>query len=316
MRTTRRVNRIAGRSAAALAMFALAGSPPPLMAQWTSDEWLEEPVDRATFESWRPFFSYDAGLPFDLRSISVEEDEGIRVERVAFTSTAGETVFADYYAVRAARRDRPHVVLVHGGLRSGKESVRPIATLLVRRGYGVIAIDMPYFGERDTGLLRSFDEADKHEHLYNRPSTYQEWVLQIIRDAGRTIDLLVEHYGASPGRIAYVAFSRGAQVGYMVVGAEPRFRAAALMYGGHFDRGETGHLAAACPANYIGRIAPRPLWLLNGTFDGDYDRKRSVEPLHRHAGEPTEVVWVETGHQLPRLEDLERMADWLGSVME
>jgi dienelactone hydrolase len=316
MRATRRLIRIAGQATVALAAVALAGSAAPLRAQWASDEWLEKPVDQATFESWRPFFSYDAGVPFDLQTISVENVEGIRVERVAFTGTPGDTVFADYYAVRAAKRDRPHVVLVHGGSRSGKESVRPSATLLVRRGYGVIAIDMPYFGERDTGLLGSFSEADKHEGLYNRESTYLEWVLQVIKEVGRTIDLVVEHYGASPDRIAYVGFSRGAQVGFLVVGVEERLHAAALIYGGHFDRSETGHLAAACPANYIGRIAPRPLWLLNGAFDGDYDRERSVEPLQRHAGEPTEIHWVETGHQFPSAQDLGRMADWLDSVMD
>jgi predicted esterase len=186
----------------------------------------------------------------------------------------------------------------------------------VRRGFGVIAIDVPYFGERDTGLLRAFSEADKHEQLYNRESTYLQWVVQLAKDVGRTIDLLVDRYAVDPDRIAYVGFSRGAQAGFVVVGAEPRLRAAAMLYGGHFDRSETGHLAAACPANYIGRIAPRPLWLLNGTFDGDYDRAKSVEPLYRHAGEPKEVVWVETGHQLPRDQDLERMADWLGSVLD
>jgi dienelactone hydrolase len=290
-------------------------STAPLAAQWSPDAWLEQPVDSSTFEGWRPFFSYDAGLPFSLETLAVEDDEGIRVEHISFTSTPDEVVHADYYTVPAAGRGRPHLVLVHGGIQSGKESVRTIAEVLVRRGFGVIAIDMPYFGERDTGLLRSFSEADKHEHLYNRESTYLEWLVQLVKDIGRTIDLLQGHYGVDPDRIGYVGFSRGAQAGFVVVGAEPRLAAAGLMYGGHFDRSETGHLAAACPANYIGRIAPRPLWLLSGEFDGDYDRERSVEPLYRHAGQPTEIHWVETGHQLPRQEDLERLADWLSSVL-
>ena len=311
MRSTRRLTAMAG-----LAVAAVAATAAPLFAQWPSDPWLEQPVDDATFEGWRPFFSYDAELPFALQMLSAEDAEGIRVEHISFTSTPEEVVYADYYAVPAAGRGRPHVVLVHGGRQSGKASVRPIAEVLVRRGFGVIAIDMPYFGERDTGLLRSFSEADKHEHLYNRESTYLEWLVQLVKDVGRTIDLLQDNYGVDPDRIGYVGFSRGAQAGFVVVGAEPRLAAAGLMYGGHFDRSETGHLAAACPANYIGRIAPRPLWLLSGEFDGDYDRERSVEPLYRHAGQPTEIHWVETGHQLPRQEDLERLADWLSSVLD
>jgi dienelactone hydrolase len=308
--------RLISATSAALAAAAILAIPSALAAQWSSDPWLERPVNDAEFDSWRPFFSYDEELPFDLETLSVEDDEGIRVQHITFTSTPDETVYADYYTVPAAGTGRPHLVLVHGGNQSGKESVRTIAETLVRRGFGVIAIDMPYFGERDTGLLRSFSEQDKHEYLYNRESTYLEWVVRLVKDVGRTIDLLVENYGVDPDRIAYVGFSRGAQAGFMVVGAEPRFAAAGMMYGGHFDRSETGHLAAACPANYIGRIAPRPLWLLSGEFDGDYDRELSVEPLYRLAGQPTEVHWVETGHQLPRQEDLERLADWLTSVLD
>ena len=312
----RPIRRLIAVPTAVLAAAAILASATSLPAQWSSDPWLEQPVDDATFEGWRPFFSYDGGLPFALETLAVEDEEGIRVEHISFTSTPDEVVYADYYTVPAAGRGRPHLVLVHGGIPSGKESVRTIAETLVRSGFGVIAIDMQYFGERDTGFLRSFSEADKHEQLYNRQSTYLEWVVQLVKDVGRTIDLLQEHYGVAPERIGYVGFSRGAQAGFMVVAAEPRLAAAGLMYGGHFDRSETGHLAAACPANYIGRIAPRPLWLLSGEFDGDYDRELSVEPLYRLAGEPTEVHWVETGHQLPRQEDLERLADWLGSALD
>jgi dienelactone hydrolase len=284
--------------------------------QWPSDAWLDQPVDQSTFETYLEFFAYDQDLPFDLETLSATDEEGIRVEHIKFTSTPGEVVFADFYTATTARRDRPHLVLVHGGLRQGKASIRSTAEFLVRRGFGVIAIDMPEFGERDTGLLGSFSEADKHEYLYNRESTYLQWVIQLVKDVGRTVDLLQSHYEADPESIGYVGFSRGGQAGMIVAGADERLRAVALMYGGHFDRSETGHLGPACPANYIGRIAPRPLWLLNGEFDGDYDRERSVEPLYRHAGQPTEVHWVDTGHQRPGQDSMELLADWLVSTLQ
>ncbi len=299
---------------AALAVFS-AGSA-HAQERWTSDEWLEQPVDAATFETYLDFFAYDTDVPFDLEVLSTSTEEGIRVEHIAFQSTPGERVYADYYTASTSRPGvRPKLILVHGGIKSGKEAVGSIAEAGVRSGFDAIAIDMPYFGERDTGFLKSFSEADKHESLYNRESAYLEWVVQLVKDIGRTIDLLIDHYHADPGRIGYFGRSRGAQVGFIVVGAEKRFAAAALAYGGHFDRSETGHLAAACPANYIARISPRPLWLLNGTFDGDYDKALSVEPLVRHAGEPVEMNWVDTGHVFLRAEDTERMLVWLGDVM-
>jgi dienelactone hydrolase len=284
--------------------------------QWESDAWLEEPVDDATFASYLDFFAYDRELPFEIQLLSTDDEEGIRLETLTFASTPGVTMHAEYYTASTGGRNRPHVILVHGGMRPGKASMRPIAGFLVRRGFSVLSIDMPYFGERDTGFLGSFSEADKHERLYNRESTYLQWVVQLVKDVGRSVDLLTDHYGADPERVVYVGFSRGAQAGFIAVAADGRFRAAAHLYGGHFDRSEAGHLAAACPANYIGRIAPTPLWILNGNFDGDYDRDRSVEPLVRHAREPFEMHWVDTGHQLPRQEDLDTMADWLIEVLD
>lgn len=285
--------------------------------RWASDAWLEQPVDDATFATFLDFFAYDPGLPFELEVLSNTDIEGIRKEHISFQSTPGETVYANYYTASTSRPGaRPHLIVVHGGLKSGKEYVSPIAEAAVRAGFDAIAIDMQYFGERDTGLLKSFNEADKHEHLYNRESTYLEWVIQLVKDVGRTFDLLVDHYDADPARIGYVGRSRGGQAGFIVVGAERRIAAAALLYAGHFDRSESGHLAAACPANYIGRIAPRPLWTLNGTLDGDYDRVLSVEPLLRHAPEPASLNWVETGHVSLRVEDGEAMFAWLADALQ
>ena len=70
-----------------------------------------------------------------------------------------------------------------------------------------------------------------------------------------------------------------------------------MLYGGHFDALERGHLPAACPANYIGRISPRPLLMINGTHDTDMIKEISVEPLQRLARPPKLILWAETGHQ-------------------
>ena len=305
-----------GTVGAFAALVALGAGAAHAQERWASDAWLEQPVDAATFETYLDFFAYDADVPFDLEVLSTSTEEGIQVEHIAFQSTPGETVYANYHTASTSRRGiRPQVILVHGGIEPGKAAVSSIARAFVRSGFDAIAIDMQYFGERDTGFLKSFSEADKHEALYNRQSAYLEWVVQLVKDVGRTIDLLVDHYGADPERIGYFGRSRGAQAGFIVVGAEGRLAAAALAYGGHFDRFETGHLAAACPANYIGRISPRPLWLINGTFDGDYDKALSVEPLVRHAGDPVEMNWVDTGHVSLRAEDTERLVAWFAEVM-
>ncbi len=79
----------------------------------------------------------------------------------------------------------------------------------------------------------------------------------------------------------------------------------------HFDALERGHLAAACPANYIGRISPRPLLMINGTHDTDHVKETSAEPLYRLAKPPKLILWADTGHQLPTEEHRAALLKWL-----
>lgn len=287
-----------------------------VVAQDRSDEWLRRPVDNRTFETFRTFFAYDRGVPFDTKTLDTSLVEGVVIEHLSFESAPGNRVYAHLYEPASMRgRTLGAIVMLHGGVARGKDNVRVLADFLARAGWRVLAIDLPYFGERKTDLLVSFTEAEKHEKLYNQEATYLAWVTQIAKDAGRSIDFLVTERNTDPARIGLVGFSRGGQAAFVVGAVERRFAAVAALYAGHFDARETGHLAAACPANYIGRIAPRPLFLLNGTQDADYHRADQVDPLHRLARNPKQVVWVETGHVFPPEETRPTLAKWLADAM-
>lgn len=301
-------------------VFTVAGLTPGVAQErWPSDEWLTRPVNNATFETYRQFFTYDRSAPLDLVVLDAGEEDGLRREHLSFQGTPGQRVFANYYpAVRGEGALQAAVILLHGGLAGGKDdpSTKQLAAFLVRSGFSVLAIDLPYFGERGGDLLTTYTEQEKHERLYNQPPLYLAWVTQLTKDVGRAFDLLVAERGASSTHVSFVGFSRGAEVGTIVAAVEQRFAAAALLYGGHFDRGETGHLPAACPANYIGRIAPRPLLMVNGTLDDDYSRERSVEPLYRLAKQPKTILWAETGHQVPSPEQLAAVVEFLRAHLE
>lgn len=277
----------------------------------TGDEWLSRPVDDRTFRTFLDFFSYSRDLAFDTRAAANEEIDGIRVERLSFQSTPGQRVTALLY--QPPTPEGRGVVLLHGGSPLGKDGVgiKLFSTLIARAGFTVLAIDMQYFGERSTELLKTFTEPEKHERLYNQPSTYLSWVAQTVKDAGRSHDFLVKERGLDPRRIGLVGISRGAQVGMIVGGADQRFSALALLQGGHFDALETGHLPAACQANYIGRISPRPLFLVNAENDADYRKDISVLPLHRIARDPKQVRWTPGGHGSYTDEDRTALVTWL-----
>jgi dienelactone hydrolase len=297
---------------------AVAGCARPLLAQTGQDRWLAQPVDDATFRSYLDFFTYDEAVPFTPRVLETRTMDGVRSERLTFQSTPGELVFAYFdRAATATSGSRGAVIVLHGGTGEGKTPYhRALSSFFVREaGVDVLFIDLKHFGERSTGLLTTFTEQDKHERLYNRPGTYLEWVGQTVKDVGRAYDFLVRERGADPARIGLVGISRGAQLAFIVGAADGRLAAVAAVFGGHFDALETGHLPAACPANYIGRISPRPLFMVNGSRDQDYVRERTVEPLQRLARDPKEIHWIDTGHTAITPQYRPALAEWLRRVL-
>ena len=289
-------------------------APPSIAETPAADAWLARPVDDQTFQTYLEFFAYDKKLPFDLRVLDTEDKDGVKREHLSFQSTRGVRVFAHLYrSAASASRRSPSVILLHGGGPEGKDNpgVHLMAPLTARAGFDVLAIDMQYFGERATDLLTTFTEQEKHDRLYNQPSAYLAWITQTVKDVSRAFDFLVEQRGSDAKRIALIGMSRGAITAAIAGAAERRLAAVAMLYGGHFDALERGHLPAACPANYIGRISPRPLLMINGTHDTDMIKETSVEPLQRLARQPKLVLWAETGHSSLTEEHRSALLRWL-----
>ena len=279
-----------------------------------SDAWQRNPVDDGTFQGFLQFFAYDRAFPFDVRAGEQDELEGVARERLSFQSTPGQRVTALIYRATGNASDRRWIVLLHGGNGPGKDgpAFRYAGTFFARAGWNVLALDMLHYGERRTELVPVITTSELVARLYSNPPVYLEWVAQTVKDAGRAFDLLVRERGADSTRIALVGVSRGAVVSMIVGGADSRFNAVALLYGGHYLARETApHLPASCPANYIGRISPRPLLMINGSGDNLFLQESSVAPLQRLAKEPKTLLWQKTGHMGMFREDLPQVASWL-----
>jgi len=277
-------------------------------------EWLNNPVDDLTFKTFLDFFMYDKNLPFEAQTITVEEREGIRKEHLSFLSTSDERVFANLYSVVGiSQKKEPALIFLHGGIVLGKDAphYEAYSELLARAGWKVLSIDMKYFGERSTDLFKTFTEEEKHEKLYNNPSAYLAWITQCVKDVSRSVDFLIKEQDADPERVGLIGFSRGAVVAAVAGGAEKRLSSVVLLYGGHFDAMERKHLPAACPANYIGRISPRPLLMINGTRDTDFVKDTSVLPLYNVAKSPKKIFWIEGGHAAMPEEARLELLQWL-----
>jgi dienelactone hydrolase len=128
---------------------------------------------------------------------------------------------------------------------------------------------------------------------------------------------LATRQSVDPGRIALVGVSYGVPFA-AAASVDTLFRGVALHHGGA-DLGlllranlpvENGLLRAVLalwgawyfraiePARYVGRIAPRPLLLINGTLD-ELVPRASAEKLRQAAGEPVRQIWLPHGHLMP-----------------
>jgi cephalosporin-C deacetylase-like acetyl esterase len=161
----------------------------------------------------------------------------------------------------------PLVLLQHGaGGSSRAPYVEATAGPWARRGLAVGSIDFPLHGPRADQKLA--------EQL---PSS-----------------LLGSLEVVDPDRVAYAGFSLGAMIGAAFCGLDPRPRAAALALGGA-GLGPSG----ADPGEYVGRMAPRPLLLVNALQD-EVVPHSAAEALFEAAGDPKQQLWFEAPHdQLP-----------------
>jgi len=283
-----------------------------------TDQWLTAPVDDATYRAYLEFFAYDANLPFEAQVAGTMEEEGVSTERLSFQSVPGVRVTATlFYPPGGAGAASGSLVLLHGGGVQGKDAaaVKRVAQILARARFLVFAIDMAHFGERDDGLFTTFAEIEKHERLYNRPADYLTFVAQTVKDVSRARDFLVRERGADPATVGLMGASRGAVLATIAGGADQRLAAVVLLHGGHFDFYEDGHRPAACPANYIGRISPRALYMLNATRDADFLPDPSVRPLQRLAKQPATFRWIDGPHGFTPDEELTALVEWLRGVL-
>ena len=193
---------------AALAV-ALLGSASIAFAQETAsdtrtDPWLTNPVPDATFQTYLEFFAYNKSLPFDAVIGETTTEQGIIREHVTYQSTPQIPVTAYLYRPESPTAgSRGGVIYLHGGTGRGKDATigQQLAVLMARDGWTVLAIDLWHYGERNTGLLTSYTNAEKAERLYNEPTTYLTFVTQTVKDVSRGYDYLVQESGVDANRI-------------------------------------------------------------------------------------------------------------------
>lgn len=228
---------------------------------------------------------YDATAPLNARVASSEVREAGTREAVYFDGMAGESIPALLALPKDVKGKVPCVVFLHG-IGQKKDFLDEISPIYNQQGFAIASFDQYTRGER-----RLPENATPWQQLV----AFRQRAARTPNDARRLVDYLQTRPEIDGERIYLVGASYGAITGTVAAALDPRFKAVVLVYGGanirHLmsareirgavDKGPFGWavadvaialaryvLAPADPAIYAPRIAPRPVYLQNGTTDG------------------------------------------------
>lgn len=250
---------------------------------------------------WLPWFQAQKGQLVRVAELDHVELHDSTLRRLRLTSDRGLAVTIQ---VREPRADgRPHpALLTLGGVKSGGR----VSEQLPSTGrFVVVSIDYPYEGKRrDLSVWEAFTTwpAMRRGLLDTVPATMM------------AVDYLHTRKDIDRQRIILAGGSLGALIAPAAAAAEPRIAALAVLFGaGALEPLIAANLELPAPVEkpvawvanlvvspleplkYIGRVAPRPTLLINGTGDSRMPAALGRR-LQAQAGEPRTTLWFDIGH--------------------
>jgi dienelactone hydrolase len=248
-----------------------------------------------------PYFKHRRSALASVSETVLNETSAFSVVHVALRSELGIEV--EGHLKVPNNGTRPHRTLVIlGGVQTGRRTVEYLGDT---GDWLVLALDYPYRGTK-RGLSRA-------EFLASLPAMRRA-VLDTVPAGMLALDYLWRRGDVDVDRIVLAGGSFGALFAPAFAAADERVSAVAILFGA----GDLGELVDANlelswplkpvvtwvgsvmvsplePLKYVGRISPRPVFMLNGSDDPAMPEHCS-RALHEAAREPKTVCWLPVGH--------------------
>lgn len=270
---------------------------------------------------YRKQFAGLHGSPVVTEVSYVEETGGHRLYSVRIENEFGVSVDGFLRVPPGEGGPYPALVLL-GGVRTGRRTIEYIDTT---RGVVLFALDYPYDGK--TGRMSAAEFVAAVPRI-------RRAVIRTVPAVMLAVDFLRARTDVDPDRIILVGGSLGALFAPAAAATDTRIAAAAMLFGaGDLESlmranleipgilaGPASWLGAVLvspvePVKYIGSIAPRPVFMLNGAGDPRMPERNS-RLLHEAAGDPKTIRWIDAGHVNIRDEHFHavvtrELTDWL-----
>lgn len=265
------------------------------------------------------WYAYDAALPLNAVLKPMDTSRVSTRYRLDYDSVHDQRVSAIYSLPKGYSGPYPTVLLVHGsGGHKDTSYIKAVGQTLASVGYATLALDTQYHGDR------SRPGRGGEIHMPNSFTMRDAWVQSVI-DLRRAVDYLQTRPDVDHSRLGYLGFSQGAMLGAVFGGVDMRVGTFCLAVPGgdlmavirHIDRypllksywpthttPEMMTTAEAItnitdPIHYIGRIAPRPLFILSAKYDEIIPAEASQAIIAAARSNPNlKVMQIVSGHVL------------------
>jgi hypothetical protein len=281
-------------------MFALAGVILALAAiPACAQQGTPKPIAGAEGDSIPDWKTLQAPYGYDVHQkpvVKTEEKENPRsyVLHIEFTGPGGDRV-TGLYARPKKDGVYPCILLLHGWTSKKEDMAFWIGPTIIGAGMSFLALDAPRHGERA-----------RPDAKLDFATMWHDITIQGVRDYRMAMLWLADRKDVDNKHIGLFGYSMGSMMGANLTALDDRVQAAALCVGGdlfihHISEIPADKRAAAytlSPSLYIGHVAPRPVFLLNGRQDTTVKEPDS-KALFEAAKEPKQQQMFDSGHILP-----------------
>ncbi|RLE99337.1 MAG: hypothetical protein DRJ57_02460 [Thermoprotei archaeon] len=277
------------------------------------------------------YYEYDSSEPLNPEIAKVREEDSFTIYKVYYDSVNNVRVPALLIVPKIGKPPYPCIVFLHG-YGGSKEDAILLARVAAPRGYAIFSIDAAYHGERSV----------PGKELYSKDlEDSRRGIIQTVIDLRRGVDLLETLDFIDGDRIGYAGGSMGGIIGAIFVGVEPRIKAAVIVVGGgnmtlmlqksmhpaippireyiakiKMSWSEVEELLRPVePLNFIRRFSPRPIQFHCGRYDRIVPAEAQRQLVEK-AGEPKEVYWYDTGHNVPLEEVVPRSLEFFDKYLK
>ena len=207
---------------------------------------------------------------------------------------------------------RAPAFLILGGHGTGSKAA---GLIHIEKPAVICAIDYPSYPPWKAGILQA-------------PRVLSQLISRAMSAAGSSfavLDYLLSRPEVDTSRVVVLGASFGVPFAVIAAALDARIKGLVLLYGAgdlgriidwnlkgdihsRMLRGLASRILGALaspfePLSYIGRVSPRPILMVNGRNDEKMP-PLCVELLYRRAGEPKEIIWIESRHVEPSESEL------------